>query len=194
MSATVATVKLCAIEGCGKAAKNGRGRYCSAHSERRRLYGDPLGRAPVTRPWRGRPCIVPGCDRPSRTLGLCKLHVQRAYAHGGDPLAGRWSPAIPPGHERTAPVDLLDTYTPPHASDPEPVRQLRRELRSLQGARVPFPVAWPRTRSSGLTCTPGAKPWRSRTTSGEPPTSASRPCCRSACPTRGTPWRSSPTW
>ena len=67
------------------------------------------------------------------------------------------APRSRPGHERTAPVDLLDTYTPPHASDPEPVRQLRRELRSLQGARVPFPVAWPLAHAL---VGPDLHPWR----------------------------------
>jgi hypothetical protein len=62
------TVKLCSIAGCDKPAKNGRARYCSAHMERRRLYGDPLATAPNTRPWRGQPCMVPGCDRPNRAL------------------------------------------------------------------------------------------------------------------------------
>lgn len=78
------TPRECAVPDCGLRvyARS----LCRSHYERRRLYGDPLASAPETRPWRGQPCRVEGCDRPNRALGLCKLHVQRAYAHDGDPL------------------------------------------------------------------------------------------------------------
>jgi hypothetical protein len=135
-------VKLCDIEGCGKQAK-GRGRLCSAHYERQRLYGDPTASAPNRRPWRTQPCVVPGCDRPNRALGLCRVHVQRAYAYGGDPLAGRWTSNIPPGTETTAPDDHSGVYDPPVDIDPEPVRVLRRELAVQRAAHVPFEAAWP---------------------------------------------------
>lgn len=133
-------VKLCSIEECGKAVE-GRGRYCSAHYERRRLYGEPLASAPNTRPWRGQSCMVPGCDRPNRALGLCKLHVQRAYAHNGDPLGGRWTPNVPP--PTAAPVDLLGAYQVPHAPDRGPIRELRAELARQRAEHVPFYAAWP---------------------------------------------------
>ena len=138
------TVKLCAVDGCSKTVK-GRGRLCSAHYERKRLYGEPTAPAPNTRPWRGGVCVVPGCGRPNRALGLCRVHVQRAYAHNGDPLAGRWTAAIPPGHEGPAPLhpELVDGYRPPVAPDPLPVRALRRELCVQRHERVPFDVAWP---------------------------------------------------
>jgi hypothetical protein len=144
VSESAVAAKLCQIEGCSKPAKNGRGRYCSAHMERRRLYGDPLGRAPETRPWRGRPCMVPGCDRPNRALGLCKLHVQRAYAHGGDPLGGRWLPAIPPGAEGEPPLEAdRNGWSEPIAPEVGPLHELRRELRELRAGHVPFEAAWP---------------------------------------------------
>ena len=37
-----------------------------------------------------RPCLVPGCERPSRKHGLCNAHWERVKAHGdargGEPI------------------------------------------------------------------------------------------------------------
>jgi len=100
---------------------------------------------------------VPQCDRPNRALGLCRLHVQRAYAHGGNPLAGRWTPAIPAGAEGPAPLDLERTYDPPAEIDPEPLRQLRGELQVMRHGHVPFEVAWPLALAI---LGPALNPWR----------------------------------
>ena len=152
----VAVVKLCAIETCGKPCK-GRGRLCSAHYERQRLYGDPTASAPNRRPWRGQSCQVDGCDRPNCARGLCRLHAQRAYAHDGDPLAGRWTVAVPAGTEGVAPLEQRQAYDEPTEIDREPVERLRRELHAQRDAHVPFETAWP---LAVARIGPALDPWR----------------------------------
>lgn len=92
---------VCAIEGCDKFVL-GRG-WCSAHYNRWRKTGDPLGIRPGRYDGYVVPtCSVEGCERTSRTWGLCPMHYQRKrnsgdageaaerYTPDGMPLLERW--------------------------------------------------------------------------------------------------------
>lgn len=70
----------CSIDGCVKAACNGRG-WCRRHYRLWNTYGDPL--VSVYTP--GKLCAVPTCDIVCNKYDLCRLHLARMVAHG-DPL------------------------------------------------------------------------------------------------------------
>src|SRR3990167_667290 len=75
-------MKVCAIEGCEKAAK---GRHCSMHAARVARHGDP---AVTLRP-RLVPCSVSGCDQPRRKHSMCPKHHARFKATGSTDLKAR---------------------------------------------------------------------------------------------------------
>jgi hypothetical protein len=91
---------------------------------------------PPARPWRGQECLVPGCERPNRALGLCKVHAQRAYSANEQPWL---SPEI---EAQVRARRAAHTYGPPDVQDAEPVRALRAQLIELRAAGVPCDVAW----------------------------------------------------
>jgi hypothetical protein len=93
----------CGVEECRKGAKS-RG-WCSAHYERWRKYGDPLGEAPK-RPSRRNYCSVEQCDRVVVGFDYCHMHYQRWKRHGNVD-AGR-----PHRHMKEGYVQV---YRPDHA-------------------------------------------------------------------------------
>jgi hypothetical protein len=67
---------------------------CSAHYQRWRKYGDPLGSAPR----RERPtCSVKGCGRPHEARGFCIMHVTRLRRRGST-------------DDRTPAIDRFDLF------------------------------------------------------------------------------------
>ena len=74
--------EICSIEGCDKPIFNGRG-WCSAHYDRWRDHGDPLGGRPSGR----QTCKIKGCGKLAFGHGLCPAHYWRWRRHG-DPLGG----------------------------------------------------------------------------------------------------------
>jgi hypothetical protein len=80
----MAEAKLCAVEGCGKAAC--RKTYCNKHYLRWWKYGDPLVCKNEIGKY-GAACRVDGCGQKHHAHGFCADHAFRFRSHG-DPLAG----------------------------------------------------------------------------------------------------------
>lgn len=72
--------KICAVEGCEKPRYVGE--FCTAHYQKWRRYGDPLGG------WAPKACSVEGCTKRSFCRGYCRPHYER-WKRNGDPLGGR---------------------------------------------------------------------------------------------------------
>lgn len=62
----------CGVDGCDKRA---RGRFCSGHAERKRLYGDVMADVPL---------------RPTRPSGLSQLETFRHFMPSDPPESGCW--------------------------------------------------------------------------------------------------------
>lgn len=85
----MAAVNICSVNECGKRSIC-RG-WCSAHYNRWRSYGDPLGTKPNPRRVRSVTeliCAVDDCGQPVKCGGYCATHYHR-YRKYGDPLGGR---------------------------------------------------------------------------------------------------------
>lgn len=81
-------MRVCQVQECDRPAL-ARG-WCTAHYERWRKHGDPLGGGAFRKPRRQRRmCPVPGCGRESKTTGLCPMHYQRQRLTGTTDLVRR---------------------------------------------------------------------------------------------------------
>lgn len=79
--------KSCSIDGCNGNAHwtvDGKRGWCSAHYQKWKTYGDPLGSADVRPP---RLCSIPDCSQSHEAHGWCKNHYRR-WRKNGDPLIG----------------------------------------------------------------------------------------------------------
>ncbi len=81
----MANSRLCSIPDCNK-PHYGRG-YCSAHYERFKKYGNPLGGGPA-RMKNGAECSVPDCCKKPKSQGLCLAHYKKLLKYG-DPLVSK---------------------------------------------------------------------------------------------------------
>lgn len=67
-------MKVCSVEGCGRTDVYGHG-YCKKHHKRFWRYGDPTYYPPRgNSKWRGRQCLVDGCENEVKCVGLCSRH------------------------------------------------------------------------------------------------------------------------
>lgn len=77
-------METCIVQECTRTPHR-RG-YCSAHYQRLRKHGDPLGGGfSRDRSGQGSPCSVDGCDKPIRARKLCEFHYYRWLKYK-DPL------------------------------------------------------------------------------------------------------------
>lgn len=75
----MATRAICSVAGCDKPTHaNG---LCSAHDNRLRRHGDPLGGRAFRQRQSG-PCSQPDCDRQATRKGYCSRHYLRLRKHG----------------------------------------------------------------------------------------------------------------
>ena len=87
--ATMATAKICSIDGCGKPVR-ARG-WCANHYALWQRNGAPAKRAKSDRPTE---CAIDGCSKPMKGRGYCSAHYWRLLNYG-DPLALKPKPQKP---------------------------------------------------------------------------------------------------
>lgn len=130
--------KSCSVHDCNRnslAANGGSGGLCSAHYQRSRRYGDPLGGKLPLRQKYGSTCKVAGCQLSALRQdhgrnGYCTSHYQRLHRHGdhtkGLTVRGEaWRFAI----ELTREVQHESCITWPYTRDQKGYGRLRREGR-----------------------------------------------------------------
>lgn len=77
--ATMATPRICSVDGCGKPMRK-RG-WCGAHYARFHRTGSPTGS--VERRRLSEICVVDGCGAQAKAKDMCTRHYKRARRHGG---------------------------------------------------------------------------------------------------------------
>lgn len=101
---------ICAVVGCGKAARC-RG-WCSAHYERWRRNGDPGSAGDARKRWRPvRECSIDGCVKRVKGRGWCVEHYSQ-WRTWGDPTARK---RVKRGTNRRVTVaGYVEVYEPGH--------------------------------------------------------------------------------
>lgn len=72
---------ICAIDGCNNPVLVKSRGWCSKHYQRWQHTGDPE-LSLYNREQTGKPCCVPGCEKPSGFKGMCAMHRNRMNKHG----------------------------------------------------------------------------------------------------------------